>query len=308
MLRVLFLFLFLFCSPRRSAEDHDLLRGHTGGDPLVGHGRPLYPRGGQDGRPEGGDGQQQESQVLLLLLPDRQHRPDTRPPRLQERQPRVRHRPAQTEGGPLSGADWALACLSTQHLRLLLPGPDRHCGRLGQNLRHSVPVLGQDPAGAGGDRHQSGGMSETVELRQRQGRDWRAKDVFHLLGGLLSRVRHLKAYTSPRILNCQGLWWGDVPPEREQQGAHRGLQLRPGGLPELGAWGLHQGGHRPGLDQGDPRHLRHQHGELRGDPGQGQGRSELAGEGAELFWRKTSLLNYEDGREGVIAIFLQRNK
>ena len=45
------------------------------------HCRPLYPTSGQDCRPQGRDG----------------HRPDPRPPRLQERQPRVRHRPAQTE-------------------------------------------------------------------------------------------------------------------------------------------------------------------------------------------------------------------
>ena len=61
------------------------------------------------------------------------------------------------------------------------------------------------------------------------------------------------------------------------------MQLRAGRLPELGPGGLHQGGLRPRLDPGDPRDGGDQHGELRGDQGQGERRRDLDREGAKLF-------------------------
>ena len=79
---------------------------------------------------------------------------------------------------------------------------------------------------------------------------------------------------------------------RQHQAAHRGLQLRAGGLPELGARGVHQGGPPPGprLDAGDHRGGGAEHGELWRDKPQGQEHRDVDREGTKILRGKTSLL------------------
>ena len=78
----------------------------------------------------------------------------------------------------------------------------------------------------------------------------------------------------------------------QHEGADRSLQLRPGGLSELGARGVHQGGAPPGphLDAGEDRGGGPEHGELRGHQPPGPEHRDLDREGTEVLRGKTSLL------------------